>query len=345
MISVIVPIYNVEPYLQKCLDSLVAQKFMDVEFILIDDGSTDRSGKIAAAYADADPRFFVYSTANHGLSAARNLGIEKARGDWLMFVDSDDYVTPDFCETPYQVALLENADLVIFRSRWENEPNRDISVFWRRIKEILEHNLYCKGEIKSFDFHSQRIVYSRPTTAENISHPSIIDAETAVRYGSVVAWNKLYHRKLFNSIRYPEDRVYEDIATTHKFIFEAKRILMLPNELYYHVYRKDSIMHIRSIKNARDGFLSSLERAEYLKICGCAEDLYLLDVWSRSLTLLALAEPGNDLLFQHAEAVADSIPGIPPQLSRKKKFMLQVWKFDKRLFHLICRILGQKAPE
>lgn len=114
MISVIVPIYNVEAYLPKCLDSLAAQTFPDAEFILIDDGSTDRSAEIASAYVGADPRFFVYHTTNHGLSAARNLGIEKARGDWLMFVDPDDYVTPDFCETPYRDALREEADLVIF---------------------------------------------------------------------------------------------------------------------------------------------------------------------------------------------------------------------------------------
>ena len=275
MVSVIIPIYNVEPYLQKCLDSLSAQKFTDVEFILIDDGSTDQSGEIAAVYAEADRRFFVYHTANHGLSAARNLGIENARGDWLMFVDPDDYVTPDFCETPYQAALREEADLVIFKS----------SVVRRR------------GSV---------------ARGKGTAVSGIIDAETAVRYGGAVVWNKLYRRELFDVIRYPEGRVFEDIATTHKLIFEAKRILILPDVLYYHVHRKDSISHTRSAKNARDLFLAQLERADYLKSRGCAADLYQPGVWSRSLTLLARAEPGDDSLFQQAEAVADSIPGIPP---------------------------------
>ena len=308
MISVIVSIYNVEAYLPKCLDSLAAQIFPDVEFILIDDGSTDRSAEIAEAFAGADDRFLVHRTANHGLSTARNLGIEKARGDWLMFVDPDDYVTPDFCETPYQAALREEADLVIFKSS---------------------------------------VVRGRRSVArgKGSAVSGIIDAETAVRYGGAVVWNKLYRRELFSAIRYPEGRVFEDIATTHKLIFAAERILMLPDVLYYHVHRKDSISHTRSAKNARDLFLAQLERADYLKSRGCAADLYQPGVWSRSLTLLARAEPGDELLFQQAETVADSIPGIPPQLKWKKKLMLLVWKLDKRLFHLACRLLGQKAHE
>ena len=306
MISVIVPIYNVEAYLAKCLDSLAAQTFPDVEFILIDDGSTDRSGDIAEAYARADHRFFVYHTTNHGLSAARNLGIEKACGEWLMFVDSDDYVAPDFCETPYQATMREDVDIVIF------------------------------------GFNRQQKGRKWQSEARSIQDEKTADAETAVRYGSVVVWNKLYRQELFAFIRYPENRVYEDLSTTHKLIFEAKRILILPSVLYYHVSRKDSITHSRSVKNKHDAFTAELERAEYLKSRGCPNDLYLTGVWSRALTLLACAEPSDDPLFLQADAVADSIPGIPPQLNRKKKLMLLVWKLDKRLFHLACRILGQK---
>lgn len=308
MISVIIPIYNVEPYLKKCLDSLSAQTFTDVEFILIDDGSTDQSGEIASVYSDADSRFFVYHTPNHGLSAARNLGIEKARGEWLMFVDPDDYVMSDFCETPYEAAMRENADMVIFQ--------------WKMV-----------GGWGSVARKNKAVV------------KGIVNPETAVRYGASYAWNKLYRRELFDRIRYPENRVFEDVATTHKLIFKANRILMLSNVFYYHVHRKDSISHSRTVKNARDAFLSSLERAEYLKFHGCDVGLYQSDICSRALILLALSKPGDDPLFQQAEAVADSISGIPPQLNKKKKLMLHVWKLDKRLFHLACRLLGLKASE
>ena len=115
MISVIVPIYNVEKYLPRCLDSLINQTYADVEFILIDDGSTDSSGKIADSYKDRAPRFKVFHTENHGLSAARNYGIEHSKGEWLMFVDSDDWVSPSFCETPMKAAIEYNADLIDFR--------------------------------------------------------------------------------------------------------------------------------------------------------------------------------------------------------------------------------------
>ena len=309
MITVIVPIYNVEDYLLKCLDSLAAQTFSDVEIILIDDGSTDKSGRIADTYAGTDNRFSVYHTSNHGLSAARNLGIEKAKGDWLMFVDSDDYVVPDFCDKPYQAALHEGADLVIFRNS-------------RQQSARSQHN---------------KVSVSRLPVVSGI-----VDAETAVRYGSAAVWNKLYRRELFYAIRYPEGRVYEDLATTHKLIFAAKRILILPDVLYYYVFRKDSISHINSSKYAGDAFLAWLERVEYLKSRGCAEDLYLPFEWSCSLTLLARLEPSDDPLYQQAEAVADSIPGIPLQLKQIKKLMLLVWKLDKRLFHFACRLLGQK---
>lgn len=114
LISVIVPIYNVEKYVRKCLDSLVAQTLREIEVICIDDGSTDRSGEIADEIARDDARFRVIHTENRGLSAARNRGIDEARSQWLMFVDSDDWVSPEFCRVPYEAAIEYGADLVIF---------------------------------------------------------------------------------------------------------------------------------------------------------------------------------------------------------------------------------------
>ena len=302
MISIIVPIYNVAVYLQKCLDSLAAQTFHDVEIILVNDGSTDGSEKIAEAYAEKNNQFFIYNTNNRGLSAARNLGIEKARGDWLMFVDSDDKVMSNFCDTSYQAATRESADLVIFGYKSQETGDR------RKVSDVY----------------------------------GIVDRETAIRYGGNVVWNKLYRRELFDNIRFPEGRVYEDIATTYKIIYSAKRILIMPDILYYHIFRKDSISHNRFQKYSRDAFMAALEKEEYLRSRGCAEDLYLPAVCSHALTLLSRTKPNDDFLFKQAEAFVDSIQGIPSSLNWKKKFMLLVWKIDKRLFHLICLALGQK---
>ena len=98
MISVIVPVYNVEPYLRKCLDSIIGQTYKDLEIIIIDDGSTDCSGKICDEYEERDGRLKVFHTENKGLSAARNLGLDNATGDWIGFVDSDDWIEPDMYE-------------------------------------------------------------------------------------------------------------------------------------------------------------------------------------------------------------------------------------------------------
>ncbi len=114
IISVIVPVYEVEAYLERCVDSLLSQSMRNIEIILIDDGSPDACGEICDRYAAHDPRVRVIHQENAGLSAARNAGLELARGEWIMFVDSDDWVEPDFCRLPYEAALAHGADLVIF---------------------------------------------------------------------------------------------------------------------------------------------------------------------------------------------------------------------------------------
>ena len=193
MVSVIVPIYNIEDYVKKCLDSLVAQTLKDVEFILIDDGSTDNSGRIADQYS-SDPRFHIFHTENRGLSAARNYGIDQSHGEYLMFVDGDDWVSPEFCRIPYETAIANKADLIIFQVN--------------RIKNGKTRN-------------NKRAAKSIRT--------GIVDNYTAIRCGGDVAWNKLYKRELFDGIRYPEGRVYEDIATTYKLAHIAKHIIILNN--------------------------------------------------------------------------------------------------------------------
>ena len=115
LITVIVPIYNVAPYVRKCLDSLKRQTLKQIEVICIDDGSTDESGEIAEEYESQNwPLFRILHTDNQGLSAARNRGLDEAKSQWLMFVDSDDWVEPEFCEMPYKTAIEYQADLVIF---------------------------------------------------------------------------------------------------------------------------------------------------------------------------------------------------------------------------------------
>ena len=136
-LSVIVPVYRVEKYIYRCLDSLSRQNFEEVEFLLIDDGSPDRCGKICDEYTLKDPRFIVFHKENGGLSTARNYGIDKARGEYLLFVDSDDWVAPDFCKTSYELAAHNNADVVIFMHQIVKE-SRFLPVKTKHLKEGLK---------------------------------------------------------------------------------------------------------------------------------------------------------------------------------------------------------------
>ena len=209
MISVIVPVYNVEKQLPRCIQSLKRVAGDSVEIILVDDGSTDGSGSIMDAIND--PSFRVFHTENHGLSAARNYGIEQARGDWLMFVDSDDWVEPEFCKTPLLNAEKYHADLVAFGVR-----------SWKRGKEIGS---------SPWRKMSKRI--KKVLNADTPERPvGIVTQEDAVQFGGAAVWNKLYRRELFDCVRYPEGRFFEDLATTHKLIYLAQRIVLIPDLLY-----------------------------------------------------------------------------------------------------------------
>lgn len=236
LISVIVPIYNVEKYLRKCLDSLKNQTLKQIEVICIDDGSTDRSGEIADEYRSIRwPKFKVVHTDNRGLSAARNRGLNEAVADWIMFVDSDDWVDMNICKVPYEKSIEYGADIVCFKSY--------IVTRFGHIKKPKKTNT--------------------PT--------GIVDEMIAHDFGGTVTWNKLYRKSLFYEIRYPEGRVFEDIATTHKLVHAAESILMNDECLYYHQMRYSNIGHIHNLKNNRDRFVAILGKSMDFKSYGCSE--------------------------------------------------------------------------
>ena len=207
-VSVIVPVYNVEPYLRQCLDSIVSQTLKDIEIILIDDGSTDGSGEICDEYKREDHRIRVIHKVNEGLSAARNDGIDASTAPYIMFVDGDDWVEPEFCETPCRVASNNKADLVLFSY----------------------NKVFNNGRIKRTDARTQQ---------------GPLNEAEAMRYNvfyACYAWIGLYHRKLFNDVRYPIGMIQEDVGTGHRLIHAARDIRFINAHLYnYRVRRKGSI--------------------------------------------------------------------------------------------------------
>lgn len=302
LISVIVPIYNVGKYVRKCLDSLRGQTLREIEIICIDDGSTDESGKIADEYESQEfPIIRVIHTENRGLSAVRNLGIDESRAEWLMFVDSDDWVSEEFCRIPYAAAIESQADFVEFGlykvSRW--------------------------GTIMKYK-------YDGPT--------DILDNMIAQEHIVSVAWNKLYKKVLFDGIRYPEGRVYEDIATTYKLVHKAKHIIVIKDRLYFHQRRKNSITQLKSAKGKRDAAISAWEKYCGLREYGYPENKLKGIACSSAIGILANTEKGNNAYIE-AEKIIASTRGIPKSISLRKKIAIVIWKVDPNLFHLICQMV------
>ena len=211
LISVVVPVYKVEKYLSRCIDSILNQTFNDFDLILVDDGSPDSCGDICEKYAKTDNRITVIHRKNGGLSAARNSGIEWALkysdSEWITFVDSDDWLHPDYLKI-----LLECA----------KKFNTEISVcnFLRTADNAVNSTLNKKLNVQKYSCEDFFINYN---------------------LNAVVAWGKLYKKKLFKDIRYPEGKVHEDELTTYKLLFLIKNIVFIHDTLYYYFINKKSI--------------------------------------------------------------------------------------------------------
>lgn len=209
-VCIVVPVYNVENYIRRCVDSILSQTFSDFELILVDDGSPDRCGAICDAYAEKDSRITVIHQQNGGLSAARNAGIDWAfvnsSSEWITFIDSDDWIAPQYLEAMYRATVQQKADLVI-----------------------------C-GHIR---------ISEECDFPEKTEKPTIIDAETFYcdnHVAATVAWGKLYQRNQFQQFRYPVGKIHEDEYITYRILFEAKRASYISTPLYFYFINAVGIM-------------------------------------------------------------------------------------------------------
>ena len=219
LISVIVPVYNVERYLPDCIRSILNQSYKNIEVILVDDGSTDSSGHICDSFALVDPRITVIHKQNGGLSYARNIGIENSRGNFISLIDSDDIVCDSFIQRMYETHLITGSDLVCcelvcFYDKDENKLRR----YWKQINEKdCIYKIYSPKEIIEKSFYQ---------------HVSITGAP-----------QKLYKKSLFNEIKFHHGRYFEDLATTYLFFEKANNIAVIDQKLYAYRMRVDSIMN------------------------------------------------------------------------------------------------------
>lgn len=216
LISVIVPVFKVEPYLQRCIDSIVAQTYQNLEILLVDDGSPDRCGEICDRAAQKDRRIRVIHKKNGGLSDARNEGIRSAAGELFLFVDSDDCIAPTMVETLYHQLAENQADIAM-----------------------------CGYEM--FDAEGRRF----PIKFELASDPLVLSGEEATKRllmnlepPMVVAWNKLEKRSLWENRSFPVGKQHEDDFTTYQLFYAAKKVVIVGEPLYFYFQRSDSIIGV-----------------------------------------------------------------------------------------------------
>lgn len=214
LISVIVPVYKVEKYLKRCVDSILAQTYPCLEVILVDDGSPDGCPAICDEYAREDRRVRVIHKENGGLSDARNAGIDIAKGQFLGFVDSDDYVHPRFYELLLQALKEEGADIA----------GCDVKKIYETGTVEEEEKEAVRSEIYS----------GREATA------NLYDAQLYLK--SVVIWNKLYKKELFKDVRFPKGKLHEDEFTSYRLLYQSKSVVYIDRAYYFYFQREDGIM-------------------------------------------------------------------------------------------------------
>lgn len=319
LISVIIPVYRVEEYIRKCLDSIVSQTYQELEIILVDDGSPDNCGMICDEYAERDNRVKVIHKSNGGLSSARNAALDVIKGNWVICVDSDDYVHPDMIRRLHEVAVCNSAQISICAHYEE-----------RGDKLLITQRVY--DDIRIWD---------KKTALEKLVEDNDIKS---------YAWGKLYKAELFDGVRYPDGRNYEDIATTYFLFDKADKIVKIPDYLYYYLIRKDSISFNDSPqawhKGCHASCLGQEERAEYFKSMGYTE-LYALSM-SKLLPYLfsdirsGYSSDDNNDVFETKDYLQKHLNEFNsnPYISGNDKKIIRIYLKDKNTFRLYLSIKG-----
>lgn len=292
LISVIVPIYNVEQYLRRCIESIIKQTYQNLEIILIDDGSPDSCGKICDEYASIDKRIRVIHQPNKGLSAARNSGLDICKGEFIGFVDSDDFIHPE--------------------------------MYYRLYNDIITHHVklaFCQTN-KIYNETINKIELSQPTLYKTKEEVILYSMTKSMWWA---AWTKLYHRSLFDHIRYPHGKTNEDYAVTIFIYDQCENIAINLNKLYYYCIRDNSICTSPLNNKKFDQIDNTLEVVEYMKKkhpewMDAAEYVFLTTL----LKLLACIHNDNSHLFENQKEMILKLITSNKKAIIKNKYLL--WK-------------------
>lgn len=311
VISVIVPIYNVKEYLERCVESIITQTYEKMEIILVDDGSTDGCRELCDSYKNKDKRIKVIHQENQGLSGARNAGIDIARGKYIVFIDSDDFIATSFVEKLYSICLKYNADIAIcdyLQGNYKEFPlYRQGNVLCLEAQDMLEK------------WHS---VYTRIET---------------------VAWNKMYKRSVFDSpkVRYPKGLLHEDVMTTHLCVYNCKRIAILKEKLYMYFVRDNSINQTMSPKRIQDIIYVNEQRYLWFLNHGYIKSAirlkaYTLKVYMEFYCKAYYAKVDDfylTLLLNKFDLLYDEVINIDSEISIKERILF--WSFKNLRFIIV----------
>lgn len=303
-VSVIVPIYNVEKFLEKCIDSILTQTYQNIEILLVDDGSSDRSGVMCDSYAKKDSRIKVAHKKNGGLSDARNAGLDIATGDLIAFVDSDDWVEPEYIQVLYDSMKKTGSDI-------------SICSFYR-----------VKGE--------NRRLYQVQNQKEAYESKEALKLLLLEKRCPNYVWNKLYKKKIFASLRFPKGKIWEDIYIMGDAFYSADKISFTNVPLYNYVWRGNSIIGSADVKEFIEFFKVMLYRYNRFK-----SDLNLLPYLQYDLIAgyrLELYHCKLKILNQDSYGVIMEHRMLMKQIiDRKKVYPLLTWK-QKIMFELGSRM-------
>lgn len=320
LVSIIVPVYNVEKYLKKCIQSIINQTYKNLEIILVDDGSSDNSGKICDEFAQKDNRIKVIHKTNGGLSDARNAGLDIMSGEWVSFVDSDDFVDKFHIENLYLQAIKNNSDICVCGFKIVNEDYKTIRSIKVNISDSLNGNLAFKYSLNSK-----------------------IDPSFC---------NKIFKSSLFKNARFVNGICYEDRELIHRIFYKVDRVSFLDSESYFYLERVGSTMNHINKKKIDDRFIVIDYIEKFLKNKNIFEKYkkefiicYLLNVYMSASYQIGKYSTSykNDIkyLFFKSDKELFSFKNIFLlfNIDIKKMIALCVLKINKNLFkYLVGRI-------
>lgn len=275
LISVIVPIYDVEKYLSPCIESIFRQTYSNLEIILVDDGSRDDSGILCDKYMGQDKRVVVIHRKNGGLSAARNSGLEIAAGEYVVFIDADDMMHPRMIEVLYNELKIYEADISICSHQCVAE-----AIDYKDVEE--SRHISC--------------------TTQTYTGRECIKAffDEVIGLDMIVVWNKLYKKEIFRTLRFPEGKIHEDEYINYKILYPMKVVTYTNQQLYYYRQRDNSIMNSFGSNEKRQQHISCMIDVYRQRLCFFKnkkdEELYgiMSIMFQRTLITEAMKIGGND---------------------------------------------------